>query len=255
MVDNSSEYRKYGDFQDAPPGQFNLLDRFANWFECIFPELGAILLLFLIEPRLQLDCVEDCWLLVAAIFLTRFTWNSATLIHGFGHSIARAIIETRPTALSISNIIENRNPIEFLRSFLPLNSTFVPGLTQEFSLWIEAGDATPWKIRSKAAGGLLFNLIAVLLGLLYFHQIDRSTAAFNFITTYSATAFICANLLILVSSGSDMVAVVTGEADRFYCGNFGFIGFQQSIAARDLFPSNLLELSKQKCGANRPVAA
>jgi hypothetical protein len=241
MVDNSSEYREYGGFQDAPLGQLNRLDRFANWFECIFPELGAISLLFLIYPQFQLDFVENCWLLVAIAFSTRFIWNIATLIHGLGHSLARAVIEGESTALSISNIIENRNSIDFLQSFLPLNPAFVPGLTSESSLWIEAGDPTPWKIRVKAAGGLFFNSIAVLLGLLYFYQTDRSTAA---IATCSAAAFICANLLILVSSGSDLVAVVTGKADRFYCGNFGFIGFQQSITARELFPSNLLELSK-----------
>jgi hypothetical protein len=228
-------------------------DHFTKWVEHLIPEFISILLLMYCWSSVCpiQNLAENSWLFLIAIFLTRFIWNITTIIHGLGHSVVDAVVEKNLGNISISNIIENRNLIELFQSFSPFTPIFVPFLSQQSPLWVAAGDPTPWKIRLKAAGGLLFNLIALLLGLFYFSGAVSALALAStpalitsVLVKFSGMVFICANLLILISSQSDLVAIVTGSADRFYCGNFGFIGSQQLIARQELMPENLLNLSK-----------
>jgi hypothetical protein len=214
---------------------------FIRYLKYVFPELFSLLLLIMVWQRniFNLYSVEikDIWLFLGTVFLTRFTWNIAILIHGCGHTFVQALIDRSPDFVRIANILEHRKFAELLKSCLPFNDIFLPALTQPSVMSIEAGNKTPWKIRIKASGGLLFNLIALFLGLCC---LQSQT---SLIGELSGTAFVVANLLILLSSRSDMVAMITGQADRFYCGNFGFIGWQQQIKANELMPKNLLSLS------------
>jgi hypothetical protein len=224
---------------------------FAGCLRYIFPELLSFLLLAIVWQKyvISLDFSESVngWLLLTAILITRFIWNIAILIHGCGHSITKAVIDQDPSAIRICSVLENRNPKKLLQSLLPFNSTFIPSLASrsrsvgfaESTLSIAAGNRTPWKIRIKASGGLLFNLCALFLGIFYLQQPHIS-----FLSEFSAITLIAANLILLISSRSDMVAVITGKADRFYCGNFGFIGWQQQIGKNELLPKNLLEISQ-----------
>jgi hypothetical protein len=214
-----------------------------KYLSCFSPELISLLLLAIIWQKhifsLGISDLTKSWLFLIAIFTTRLTWNTAILIHGCGHSITKALIDQDASAISISNIIENRNPDELLKSFLPFSPTFVPSYTHRSTLSIAAGNQTPWKIRSKATGGILFNLVTLFFGILYQQQPNISL-----IGEYSAIALISANLLIILSSQSDLAALITGKADRFYCGNFGFIGWQQQIGKSELLPKNLLDISQ-----------
>lgn len=198
----------------------------------IFPELLSFFLLAGIWQKIWLELNEiqfkDVWLFLIAVFLIRLIWNTAILIHGLGHSIARTLVDQKLDAIHFSAILEKRHPITLIQSLLPFSPIFVPFFKQPSSLWVEVGDKTPWKVRLKASGGLLCNLIALSLGMLYFSQPGTPWASTSdlivlLIVKFSGIAFIVANLLILVSSHSDMVALVTGDADRFYCGNFGVV--------------------------------
>jgi hypothetical protein len=214
-----------------------------GYLSCFLPELISFLLLISVGQKhfasLDISDLGKGWLFLIAILLTRFIWNTAILIHGCGHSITQALIDQNPSAIRISNIIENRNPDELLKSFWPFNPTFIPSITQRSTLSITTGNKTPWKIRIKAAGGLLFNFIAFLLGIIYLQQ-----PSISLIGEYSSIAVITANLLLIISSRSDMVAMISGTADRFYCGNFGFIGWQQQIGKNELLPKTLLDISQ-----------
>jgi hypothetical protein len=56
--------------------------------------------------------------------------------------------------------------------------------------------------------------------------------------------FALANAIILVCSVSDVVAIVSGHADYFYCGNFGFIAQKTDPQLQGLIPQSWLELFK-----------
>lgn len=219
----------------------------------IFPELLSVLLLAGIWQKvwLELNLIQfkGVWLFLIVVFLIRLIWNTAILIHGFGHSIVRTLVDRKLDALHFSAILEQRHPIAIIQSLLPFSPIFVPFFKQPSSLWVEVGDRTPWKVRLKASGGLLGNLIALSLGLLYFWQPGTSWESTSELMVFlivkcSGIAFIVANLVILLSSQSDLVAIVTGNTDRFYCGNFGLIGCQQSVEAHELLPRHLIGLFK-----------
>ena len=94
-------------------------------------------------------------------------------------------------------------------------------------------------MRIKAFGGILFNAIALSSALL----IDSSglmldTAAGNF----CAIAFAVSNLLIILTSASDMGAVIAGKAACFNCGNFGFLGERLPTDGRELLPARVIDI-------------
>jgi hypothetical protein len=213
-----------------------------RYFSYVYPEILSLLLLAIVWQKntfsLDFPQIENVWLFLITVLLTRLIWNGAILIHGLGHSLSRTLIDQDSAAISIEDILEHRSIGELLQSFLPCHPTFIPAWKQQSALSIAAGNPTPWKIRVKAAGGLLLNLMTLLLGIVYLQQ-----PSISWIGEYSAIAVITTNLLLCLSSRSDMVSMITGIADRFYCGNFGFIGWQQQIGKNELLPKNLLALS------------
>jgi hypothetical protein len=214
-----------------------------RYLSYVFPELLSLLLLTIVWQKHTFSPVfyetENFWLFLIAVLLTRFIWNVATLFHGLGHSVSRALIDQDPVAVSIESILEHRSTREFLQSFWPFNPTFIPTFSQRSALSIAAGNQTPWKIRIKASGGLIFNLITLLLGVFYLQQSNISV-----VKEFSLITVIITNSILLLSSRSDVIAMFTGQADRFYCGNFGFIGWQQQIGKNELLPKSLLALSR-----------
>ena len=56
---------------------------------------------------------------------------------------------------------------------------------------------------------------------------------------------IAANLLIAVTSLSDLDALFTGLADCFYCGNFGFIARRKPDDGERLLPAKMLDIAQQ----------
>lgn len=184
--------------------------------------------------------------LVNAVFL-RSIWNISILIHGFGHVLLTAIIDKKLSFIKISNILENRKPFDTLRSLIPFSPVFIPFINSGFYPWVATGNATTWTIRIKALGGILFNILALeIVPLFLSKNLDFILREYGntgiFLSQFLINTFVGANLLAVFSSLSDIVAFVTGAADCFNCGNFGFLGRRNPDDGHELLPERVVEI-------------
>jgi hypothetical protein len=230
----------------------------AGRWEYGLPELISAILIVVVggsTPAFGLSISDIGGLIVQLLGLScllRCLWNSAILIHGLGHSLAQTLVEPHLRALSLQSVLEHQSPWYVARSCLPLQPIFLPGVADSRSLWLEVGDATPWKIRLKASGGLLFNGAAMVVAY-GAYRMAVTPAGFDIPLDISwsmpwvkvaLSCWITANGMLLVSSRSDLVAMATGQADRFYCGNFGFIAKKSDPQLQGLIPQRWLDLFK-----------
>ncbi len=181
--------------------------------------------------------------------LLRTTWNFSILIHGLGHVAVIAVLDRDLGFVNIANIFEHRSLLKALISCLPFTAIFLPFVYSEAYLWIDVGnsaasdpvaaDLDTETIRVKASGGILFNACALYLALLSFLFIPGNSPS---AVTLAIQLFIGTNLLLIVSSLSDITAVVTGKASCFNCGNFGFLGKRLPEDGGDLLPTRVVEM-------------
>lgn len=186
-----------------------------------------------------------CLLLLVKTVLLRAVWNTSILIHGLGHVTIAAIVDRQPNFINLVNILEHRTVSEIVRSLVPGSPILIPFFPDRNYPWVTAGNAEPWRIRIKALGGIAFNLIAIGIG---FAAIP-SGIAFGFLDApFLRTIFIGANLLIIVSSRSDIVAFINGTTDYFNCfncGNFGILGIKNASDGENLLPARFLGIYKK----------
>ena len=130
---------------------------------------------------------------------------------------------------------------------MPFQAIFIPGLNlhPNDNLWLAAGDDAPASIRLKALGGIGLNLLVATVLV----SIDREwvllASEYRFSLPTILDAIIWSNLAIAISSYSDFVALYTGIAERFYCGNFGFICKRRKDDAGVLLPERMLNMYHQ----------
>ena len=103
-------------------------------------EIIAVLLWVYFNHDLNLLTEIESFLLITIALRT--IWNSAIIIHGLGHSLTIAAVDRRLSALKITHILEHRDSKTVLKSLLPFQAIFIPGLNLEDNLWLAAGDAT-----------------------------------------------------------------------------------------------------------------
>ena len=195
---------------------------------------------------------KNCnFLTVISLFLTvnlslRLICNGAILIHGLGHTIAIAAIDRDWSVVRVSNVLEHRTLQQVLQSLLPGNDLFAPIRGKE-KLWLAVGDRTPWRIRAKAIGGIAGNIIAISLVVNGFDWSNWLSEDFSFAFAKGllATIWISANLAIAASSLTDILALFTGVARYFYCGNFGFICQRTEDDAEILLPERMVNMYYQ----------
>ncbi|XGB43879.1 MAG: hypothetical protein LVS60_09470 [Nodosilinea sp. LVE1205-7] len=97
--------------------------------------------------------------------------------------------------------------------------------------WLGVGDRAPWKVRLKAVAGPLFNLLGLGLGLWAgVHGLRVGLLGLGL----AGYGFALANGVLLITSQSDWLSLVSGQGDRLYCGNFGFISQGEGAKAGDL---------------------
>lgn len=217
--------------------------RLLNW-KNIIPEFTTAMIVAYIGID-KFGVPTTCLLCLLIAILLRLVWNSSILIHGLGHTIAIATIDRQLSALNITNILEQRSIATALKSLLPFSPIFIPLLDRTSNLWVAAGDITPWRIRIKALGGICFNLLAIASTLQFSHiaVLTENNSVDPVIGIFLNQTFISANLLIVVSSWSDIAALITGVADSFYCGNFGFVGQPNaSDDRRQLLPERVVNI-------------
>jgi hypothetical protein len=186
-----------------------------------------------------------CSCLIGCTFLLRIIWNISILIHGLGHVFLIAVVDRDRSVINTNNLLEHRTPSAIFRSLIPFAPIFIPSIGDSDCPWVAVGRAIPISIRLKALGGSLFNAIAVGLVPLATSLLmvgDRHLD--EFIVQFVINTFVGANLLIIVSSLSDLVAVVTGEATCFNCGNFGFVGKRLTSDDNSLLPPRVVEIFK-----------
>ena len=218
---------------------------FLNFIDIIPEVVTALLMGFIGVGHLSLPVICSLFLLNAV--LLRFIWNGSILIHGFGHVFLTATIDKELSFIKISNLLENRNLFDILRSLIPFSPVFIPFITNKFHPWVAAGNGTPWTIRVKALGGVLFNIIALAIVPLFlsksFDFVLRGYGDIGvFLSQFLINTFLGANLLAVFSSLSDIVAFVKGEADCFNCGNFGFLGRRNPDDGHEILPQRVVEI-------------
>ena len=196
-----------------------------GWIGHCWPELLALVVAGLPGPATP-------WPLVLSS-LIRLSWCSAELLHGTGHALMRALVDGDGDALAVVNLLEHRSPGEVLGSLAPL-APIGPGDGRGRSRpWVAAGDPTPWRVRLKAGGGLLSNLLALALawgGLEVFSA--GSPAPVRALLVCVAAA----NGALLLASRTDWAAIGSGRAARFHCGHFGFISGADPSVRGELLP-------------------
>ncbi len=178
--------------------------------------------------------------IIIVCLLSRVIWNVAIIIHGLGHVLLTAILDRDLSFIKASNILENRSLLNVAKSCVPFASTFFPELSNDPYPWVDSGKLTPWTIRIKALGGVLFNAIASA-SILFIPQISN-TSENREIATLLIAAFSLANALIALSSLSDIAAAVTGHATCFNCGNFGFLGERLPRDEDELLPARVVDI-------------
>ncbi len=218
----------------------------------VFPEFivfMAATLVAVINVEIS-NCYFIFSLILSSVTLLRLVWNSAIIIHGLGHAIAIATLDRQPNALNTINILEHRSIAATLQSLLPFQPIFIPGCDRA-ELWVAAGDSTPWRIRIKAIGGIGFNFLAIAMLLKFSayslsHSLTKDSSTIGVASTFLSQTFLSANLLIILSSWSDIAALMTGVADIFCCGNFGFLGQRNADDdPRQLLPERVVSIFHQ----------
>ena len=165
----------------------------------IIPEAIALSIVFSITQR-ELAYICILWMIYA--LLLRFIWQSAIIVHGLGHTVAIVICDRDLSFFNLTNILEHQTIANISKSLLPCHQIFIPILSPHLPISISPylSKGKPTYTRLKALGGIIFNLAIAII-----------------FTGYSdnplAQAVIVANLLIAVTSLSDLEAMVTGVAD------------------------------------------
>lgn len=171
-------------------------------------------------------------------FVIRASWCSALLMHGLGHTLLLAVVDRDASALSMANLLEHRSGASLAGSLLPFAAVGPPWLGEQFVPWIVAGDSSPWKIRLKATGGVVLNL-AVVIALITLMPdrsllLDHRSGLAPWLWESTVWSLLGSNGLLLLCSHTDWAALVSGQAEQFHCGNFGFIARQETVATGEL---------------------
>lgn len=212
-----------------------------------WPEIAAILLAGAeIKGGFEPGAMASMAAILMLSVVIRTGWNAAVLIHGLGHSLLTAAVDRNVKALCLDNIAEHQNLQTLARSLIPFQWIGAPWNGDRAWPWLHAGDPTAWKLRIKATGGLVLNGVAAAGA---FAAIQ--SAAFNleqpmallpcWLTSSMVGSLLASNAMLLVCSRTDWAALLTGHADCFYCGNFGFIAERDPISTNELLSQQGIE--------------
>ena len=109
------------------------------------------------------------------------------------------MLDRDPHFIKIINILEHRTFADVWRSCLPFSPLYLPAISDTPNPWVAVGKSTPGVVRLKAVGGILFNAIAVGLGLLTIAPLTDSIGSYGeigrSISEFSIASFVGANLL------------------------------------------------------------
>lgn len=202
-----------------------------DWAPRIWPELVALAITAATDDR----SAGLPWTLACLI---RLAWCTAELVHGAGHTLLRRLVDRDPAALTLASVLEHRSATRFATSLFPLAPIGPPEGRHLPIPWTEVGGREPWKLRLKAGGGLLLNFAAVVVA---GDALGRLPSHGSLPVQVLLGSVLVANGWLLLASHSDWAAMASGHADRFHCGNFGFITGAKPSVEGDLLPPSAID--------------
>ncbi|MEB3272135.1 MAG: hypothetical protein VKJ44_10915 [Synechococcus sp.] len=176
--------------------------------------------------------------------LLRLSWLSAEVIHGTGHTLLRVLLDRDAAALRLANVLEHRSPAQLAQGLLPLAPIGPITADDAAGAWLDAGDRQPWKLRLKAAGGIILHLIVVLATAIALLSLARSGETHTWILDSLGAVLFC-NLVLIFCSRSDHRMMVSGQGSLLHCGNFGLIAAPEMPRSGDLLSPRAIRLFQQ----------
>ena len=176
--------------------------------------------------------------------LLRFAWVMAELIHGAGHTLARALVDQTPGVLRLENVLEHRSPQQLARRLLPFGGWAAMEAPEAPIAWLAVGQLQPWKVRIKAAAPLLLHLILLAAACHGLNGLsDAGPAEFWRLNLLLAAAV--SHLGLLFASRTDLLALLRGQAAHLYCGNFGVLADRQAANRDELLSEQAIRIFHQ----------
>lgn len=178
--------------------------------------------------------------------LLRLAWVTAEIIHGAGHTLARAVVDRSRRVITLDNLLEHRSPAQMALALLPFSAIGPAGNGQgQLPLaWIQVGDQQPWKVRIKASGGVLLQGAAIgLAGMA--HQHLRQVGDGLPMSSDLLLSVIWANVAVLLASSSDLQTILNGQGSLLYCGNFGLLTAAKPSDKQDLLSHQAIDIFKR----------
>ena len=109
--------------------------------------------------------------------LLRSAWVMAELMHGAGHTVARALVDQTPGVLRLENVLEHRSPGHLARRLLPFGGIAGAEEPGPPIAWLAVGHPQPWTVRIKAATPLLLHLILLAAACHGLHGLSGADSA------------------------------------------------------------------------------
>jgi hypothetical protein len=187
---------------------------------------------------------ESVWEVLICAQLFRQAWIGAEVIHGVGHSLARALVDQDPTAISLANLLEHRSMMQMAQGLIPLSPMSHPPREGPPIPWLDAGDPEPWKLRLKAGGPLLLHGLVCGWAGIAFLRLQQSGAAGTWIGDL-LLGLLFTNLWLVLTSHSDLETLLSGQGALLYCGNFGLIASKEHAGRGELLSPRALEIFEQ----------
>jgi hypothetical protein len=212
-----------------------------------WPEVASVLLgLGGLDVGSDRGAMASIGVILILSVVIRTGWNAAVLLHGLGHTLLIAAVDRNGKALNIDNIAEHQNLLMLARSLMPFQWIGGPWTWGHALPWVHAGDPAAWKLRIKATGGLVLNGVAVAGALAAIQSPEFNLAQHTgllpfWLSSSMVGSVLASNGMLLACSRTDWAALLTGRADCFYCGNFGFIAERDTISANELLSQRGLE--------------
>jgi hypothetical protein len=178
----------------------------------------------------------------ATSLLLRLAWVAAEVIHGTGHTLARALVDRNPRVICLENVLEHRSAGQMAQALLPLAAIGPAGGGHLPEAWLDAGDPEPWKLRLKASGGILLHGAVLAMALVAIPRLSSSSGPGIPLAAEGLLGLILSNLWLALASRSDLQAILSGQGTRLYCGNFGLIAAPQSWGEKDLLSDRAIQI-------------
>ena len=206
------------------------------WFVNGLPELIALLKVYALgQPLAEV--------LVSAQ-LIRQAWIGAEVIHGLGHSLARAVVDQDAAAISLENLLEHRSMGQMAQGLIPLAPMSQPPGVGPPIAWMDAGDPEPWKLRLKAGGALFLHGLVCAWAGIAFLRLQQSGAA----GTWGGDLLLwllLTNLWLAITSRSDLETLLSGQGALLFCDNFGLLASREHAGRGELLSPRALEIFEQ----------